>query len=152
MHHCRFYLFHLHLFQAHNNTDADCQLSHWICGYANQCFLQRNFLDFYRRCLQTQEKCCCSKFSFSTVFYMIENIHKILFMQWRHTQAFFSDLLFKKRPLNVTFTDFLNNQIICFVFIYVFCDSTKQNKVHIFKVNQSYKKEKFYHFLGVKFR
>ena len=93
------------------------------------------FLTFVRRCLHAREKCCCSEFSLSTVFSMIENVHKIFFMQWRHTQVFFSDLLFKKRPLKVTFTDFLNNQIICFLWLNITNQGTH------FKLNHSYKKE-----------
>ena len=43
------------------------------------------------------------------------------------------------KELKATLTDFLNNQIIFYVFIDVFCDKIKQEKVHFFKVNHSFK-------------
>ena len=95
LYHCCFYLIHVHLFQAHNNINAYCQLNHWVCWYL-YLFSSKKFLWISYASSYLREDMLFFKIFSVTVFYINEHMQKIVFQYWRHTQGFSSYLLFKK--------------------------------------------------------
>ena len=119
-----FHLIHLYLFLVYNNTDADYQLHHWIIEFVDikiSVFFKEIVLSFMYVAFIPEKTRCFSKFSFSTIFYMNENVQKIVFLYWRHRQGFSSYLLSKEDLQK------LRSQIVWKIklfsgFIDVFCD------------------------------
>ena len=75
------------------------QITNYIIEFVDikiSVFFKEIVLTFMDVAFIPEETCCFSKFSFSTIFYMNENVQKIVFLYWRHRQGFSSYLLSKE--------------------------------------------------------